>query len=565
LAVFLAAWVTSAGAQLIPAGQPAAGANVGESSFHSLTADQLVNRLVQTPNSHDRLVGPSTAAEQLELLNLKAREDRAYIRAYLRANPGTTDLLHLFDSNPRSRDPSVTKTSTGDYQIHGPGSNNIILTTQNEVTTTSILADAIRRSMDPRVQLRAYGSLYDQFNHYVPPGVSLTPPAALQGASVQEIRLSLQTLAANASSIISNIPVTKPAGGPQSCEAEVGASPVQADYGDLVHSSCSRVQSPTGIFANYDFPGKSSLTCIKNQGWVRSTCHTFADTSAVEQLVARQYGKHVNLNEEDLQEHDHQIWSFAPFVESGSAFNELVNAAANNYQFAYEKQWDYNPSYSRVDLKSYPFYQQSCNNYPSTEPGCSDTSTQGPGYCLPEPSSSGPYFCALSPAILPGSVSPYAALPPIPIYFPGNSCAGAASDGSCLLAVSLPLMKMMLAAQAAVVLQFHVKNHAWSQTPNSGPLAGIISWPPSCSEKSCPDQYSDAGGHAVHVVAAIDNHDLAKLAPLIPIGDGGGYLVIKDSEGTCRGDAGYLYIPYGYFAHFATDLFFILGVYKPSL
>jgi hypothetical protein len=354
------------------------------------------------------------------------------------------------------------------------------------------------------------------------------------------------------------------AGGPQNCEAEVGASPVHADYGDLVHSTCSRVPSATGIFANYNFPGKSSLTCVKNQGYVRSTCHTFAVISAVEELVAGQYGKHVNLNEEDLQEHDHLVWSFAPFVESGSAFNELVNAAANFYQFAYEKQWDYNPSYSRLDLKSYPFYQQSCVNYPSTEPGCSDTSTQGPGFCLPFPATPAtPYICALPPAMLPGSVSPYVPLPPLPIYFPGNSCDGTAPNGSCLLGFSLPIMKMLLAMQAAVVLDFHVKNQAWSNTPNSGPLAGVIPWPPSCSQTDCPDQYSDAGGHSVHVVAAIDNQDLAKLGTSIPNGDGGGYLVIKDSEGTCKGDAGFLYMPHGYFAQFADNLFFVLAVYQP--
>ena len=213
LAALLMAQAMSAGAQPPPAAQPATSVNTAESGYYKVTADQLVNRLVQTPSAHSQLVGPLTASEQTELLKLKAQEDRSYIRAYLNANPGATDLRHLFDSKPRPQDRSVTETSTGDYQIHGPGQNEIILTTQGEVITTAVLADAIRHSLDPQIQLQLYGSLYDQVREYVPPGVSIPPPATLQGASVQDIHQFLQTLATNASSIISNVPITKPAGG----------------------------------------------------------------------------------------------------------------------------------------------------------------------------------------------------------------------------------------------------------------------------------------------------------------------------------------------------------------
>jgi hypothetical protein len=51
--------------------------------------------------------------------------------------------------------------------------------------------------------------------------------------------------------------------------------------------------------AHLNFPGKSQLTCIKQQGQ-RDTCHIFAATSAVEQVIARDLGKHVNLSEQDL-------------------------------------------------------------------------------------------------------------------------------------------------------------------------------------------------------------------------------------------------------------------------
>ena len=49
--------------------------------------------------------------------------------------------------------------------------------------------------------------------------------------------------------------------------------------------------------------------------------------------------------------------------------------------------------------------------------------------------------------------------------------------------------------------------------------------------------------------------ELVKVAPSVPAGDGGGYLVIKNSWSTCRGDAGYYYMPYAYFNQQTSDVF----------
>jgi C1A family cysteine protease len=51
----------------------------------------------------------------------------------------------------------------------------------------------------------------------------------------------------------------------------------------------------------------------------------------------------------------------------------------------------------------------------------------------------------------------------------------------------------------------------------------------------------DRGGHAVLVTGIIDNSLLPAGAPL---GQGGGYLIVKNSWGACFADAGYIYIPY---------------------
>ena len=54
------------------------------------------------------------------------------------------------------------------------------------------------------------------------------------------------------------------------------------------------------------------------------------------------------------------------------------------------------------------------------------------------------------------------------------------------------------------------------------------------------------GGHAVHIVAAIDNAELAQLVPQAPPGDGGGYFIIKNSWGECYADRGYVYLPFDF-------------------
>ncbi len=51
------------------------------------------------------------------------------------------------------------------------------------------------------------------------------------------------------------------------------------------------------------------------------------------------------------------------------------------------------------------------------------------------------------------------------------------------------------------------------------------------------------GGHAVHVTGYLSNERLATRLPKAPPGAGGGYFIVKNSWGTCFGDAGYVYLP----------------------
>jgi C1A family cysteine protease len=42
----------------------------------------------------------------------------------------------------------------------------------------------------------------------------------------------------------------------------------------------------------------------------------------------------------------------------------------------------------------------------------------------------------------------------------------------------------------------------------------------------------------------IDNTDLANVLPAAPAGQGGGYVIVKNSWGNCWGDGGFIYVPY---------------------
>jgi C1A family cysteine protease len=539
------------------------------------------NQMVQEGQKFLQL-NPAILTAQNQQEAAANQQNLAIVNQFINQNPNLAGLASLFAV---PTDPSVVPTADGDYTIQVTDANGAVDTfeTMGQGTILADLATSIQASTDPVQQVALYQSLYAQYGalynqvcatpgavassacpNLVPPS-QLTNPAALGNASLSTIKGALQALGTQAVSIYKALPFPNVSlGSPfASCSADIGASlkATQVNYGDQTgNAKCSGIPSSSGILANFSWPGKDNLTCVKSQG-SRGTCHIFASTSAVEEIVARETGSHVNLSEEDFHEHEKLIWGPDYFHNGGSAYTDLNHASKNGYQFAYENQWDYNPSPHKVK------YEYSCENYPYPtkisgvlEPGCSDSAPQAPEWCVGTATDCSqnltcetlgetmplffPLFCYFTEAKLSGTNSPYQSNGATSIWDPSDK------------ATSVANILLNLASNNAVVLSF-------SETPAFGGATshgGYVQY-------SASDVGTKGGsGHVVHIVAYIDLVTLAANSniPTSAIDNAaagvGGYFVIKNSWSECNGDAGYYYMPVAYLEGRATGVSVVSSV-----
>jgi C1A family cysteine protease len=492
---------------------------------------------------------PVVLDQQLRTLRAD-RRNRRVIDEFIRKNPDLTGFAALVDLVPAN--PNVHRTLDGNYRTLLALNNGVSETieTNGQSTKLAQLANSILMSSDPGRQLDLYRSAYSRYLSFYsqfcgsPAGTvnapaqggcanllsptALTNPATLRDAPLQEIQTALTSIGTLGLGVLHMIPL--PLGtGPVPCNEQVGASSAAgvnsfSGYGDQTQSAGYTTPSTSGIVGNFNFVNKNLLSCIKNQGQ-RGTCHIFAATSAIEELIARDTGIMVNLAEQDFMEHLKLLWTPAYYNDNGDAGFDIQTAAAQGYKFAYENQWDYNPSLNQPPPPAYE-YQNTCENYPypALEPSCSDSAPQALKFCtLLGFGTFAEEVCGYSPAVLHGS-SPYSAVGANNVWNPKNPD------------LSVDYVYLALAFNDAVPMCFNATNNFEYGSPG-----GYI-------EYSAADNLTSIGGHCVHIVGFVSNADLAanpNTAAATP-GSGGGYFIIKNSWSASFGDAGYVYMPVDY-------------------
>jgi len=505
--------------------------------------------------------GPAVVLKQFIARLVQDLKNGAIVQNYIHQNPNIPGLAQLVAAVPKN--PDTYLTLDGNYRtvITSNGISQTIETLGPSVKLGH-LAKSIVTSSDPNNQLALYNLAYSQYssiysqlcssnvapgNINSPPGQidqqpsacqtliapsSLVSPASLLGAPIAQINTALRNIGANGPTLLHLVP-TGVGPGPVACNEELGTSFAPGvngpAFGDMV-SSAGYTPSSSGLVANFNFPAKSMLTCIRNQG-NRGTCHIFAAISAIEELIARDTGVYVNLSEEDLMENSKLVWSSDYYNDGGFSSQDLENAQLFGYKFAFEKTWDYNPSLSQPNPPGYE-YIGSCLNYPSSEPGCSTTAPQAQGFCIP--GVFGP--CGLSPFQNPNP-SPYSSAGVSYIWNPANKD------------LSVGYIFLALAFNNAVILGFDETQAFKNASGTNGYITYI---PPELSIFSDPS----LGGHEIHIIGYVSNEDIAanpNTASVTP-GSGGGYFIIKNSWGAYNGDAGFYYMPVDYLKDHATEV-----------
>jgi len=528
----------------------------------------LVNGVTHTANA--QTAPPSypynadVLLKQAEQQRLTDVENAALIEDYMLKNPTLIQQLTRLQIAPIDPEEILDPKGGPSFKLMGLS------------TMLSELAGSVQALNDPVQQLALYGTLYSQYTDLygglcgvrqavVPKAVveppagcenlqdpsTLNPPSALQNASLETIETNLTVVGAQAFNLANIVPYSNsdPIYIP-TCDGDIGASSfannvtfgdqTESIGNDIISGGCNP-PSKNGILGNFNWTGKQNLTCIKDQGQ-RGTCHIFAATSALEQLIARDTGNFVNLSEQDFMEREKLVWSPDYYDDGGLSSQDLRDANTNNYQFAYEKQWDYNPAIIGTETAVPPgsntyVYKNSCANYPSSEPGCSATAPEAPEICGEQLGGLG-YSCYLSERSFVG-VSPYMSKGSVSAtHFTGRGTANS---------ITLGAITSALLENNSVILGFIT-------TPDfQGAPGGYI--PYDTSDINAPSP----GGHEVHVVAYIANSALANnpATRSAPPGAGGGYLVIKNSWGVCLGDAGYYYMPVSYFESQAMEVIIV--------
>lgn len=394
----------------------------------------------------------------------------------------------------------------------------------------AVVADHLRNFPTAANQLRTYTLAYGDFKTFLdsvqvnPSQFDLPDPtqaAGLSGERLLALNNHLTDVVSQYQGSLVNIVLNL-----DPAAAEVGAG----DQLDRNQTGACKPPSEKGIYKNMSWPLKNLTTSVKQQGG-RGTCWGFATVAALEIEIAKRDHKLVNLAEQDYV--GHRFVEFAPraFGDGGDPLSVALGAVNRNYEFAYEKGWQYNKSWSRQEVEvpsgsGHWTYQHSCDGYSGV---CSDTNYQGGLFCT----------SVIIPPLISKWVCGYA-LPTLPSrsgYRIGQTPADFWDYSNVGRSLTILLLRSVLGNPTVVTIDSrYLTPDADGYVADRDPMRKIDD-----TGRSVDDISLD---HVVTITGFVSNEQLAKAVPGAPGGAGGGYFIVKNSWGDCWGDVGYAYVPF---------------------
>lgn len=286
---------------------------------------------------------------------------------------------------------------------------------------------------------------------------------------------------------------------------------------------------PTGIFKTRSWTGKGYDSPVKDQGH-RGSCVAFGIIGALENSLARHLHRWVNLSEQALYAKAKLEWGPSN-TEGTSTTDTVASLVTSKWEIPAESVWPYNQSLDRVSCPGgcgvrkyvYSCTQNSGQDVYSGE-ACSDTVHQG--------------------KLLYGDDGSYFWTPDMD-YGGDFSVAGSVELADIEDPESASLAMVAVSFGYGVVVSMDAyQSFINVQMGHTGPYGQWLG-----AESS--DHL--VGSHALQLSGVVSSQD-----------HGGGWLVLRNSWGTCWGDGGYAYIPYAVADSVLTDVTAILADTPPN-
>ena len=484
-----------------------------------LTYDEL---LASAPDGEGLEVVPPDQDERLAVeAQTRAAEARAYVDGMIAANPR---LAYLRPREP-GRSAPVTRLLNGDYEL------TLLLDGERQTFMLQGMdwlyeaaAHGLRQSTSrPNVEA-GYAALYPGLANKHRYGLpALEELAKLRDAELADAYRELVLR------LDDGAPDAEPAGA--SGDEDSGSAWIYEQTTGCAHQ-------PHNIYETYSWQLKGFTTPIRYQA-SRNTCVAFAVVAAVEGRVFHKYGVGTDYSEQELYAVAKRSWfpSAHDYHEGTTDTGVIDKAMTTLYAIDAERNWPYNPSYYRIDHEDEEYFEKSCVGYDN--PYCSDRNHQTKRVCADH---DGEMLCRWR-------------LP-----------AGVTTEGHHGVALtnrvslwngfepenSLASIRAHLVQGHPVVLDLHLDQAFYDASSSPlDELRGVVS--------SAPYGDEVGGGHAVEVTGYLANSQISNPAYLKP-GEGGGYLIVKNSWGCAVGDGGYMYLAYQWVIDQAKDATAIVDV-----